>query len=253
MDEEDPEELYKRIESLEIEKSLLSQQVKDVENALCKQKIFHRKFVADVTEAEEMRIKDFNNETKELHEENKRLKAEIRDLAKEKAFYQAAYNSFAEEDDTNNPKMRSNNISQSTSEPVQHQHPYNTRRSSTNFHPSSSSSLKSNLSISEVAIHSTRNKNKSLKEVTKLSEKWFKDYKKMKLKLLKLSGDNTHLKLKVKKLENFKNSVENKKITQEAHRSELQNLSKQTVRTNEQIFNADAIAKLGKLLKDSPP
>lgn len=244
------EDLHQRIESLEMEKSFLSQEVKDLKNALNKQKVFHRKFADDVMEAEEMRIKDFNNEVKGLQEENKRLRADNRELAKEKSFYQAAYNSIADEDD-NDSTVRSNNVNLSTSGPIRH--PYSTRSSSTVSHPTTSQSSQS--SINEDAIHPPSNirnkKTNNLKKVSKLSEKWFADCKKMKLKVTKLSSDNTRLKLTVKKLENFKNKIQNKKITQEAQKIELQSLSKATVRTNEQIFfNAGAMAKLSKFSKE---
>lgn len=242
----DPEdELHQRIESLEAENGCLTQQINQLENALQKQKKFHRKFAEDVTEAEEMRIKDFTDEVKGLREENKRVMTENRVLATDKSFYQTAYDLLTREDDKNISKERSNNSSQSMPKPSQLS--YNTRSSELGMSP-----LPSNrFSASDVCSPSkTQNRNKSLKEVSKLSEKWFESSKKIKLKAAKLTKANASMRLKIKQLEKFKNKIQNRKSQQEASLSELQTLFESTRSTNKQIFNLEVLIKLGQLSKE---
>lgn len=66
----------------------------------------------------------------------------------------------------------------------------------------------------------------------------------------KLTRDNASLRLKVKQLENFKSKIQNKKNQHEADKKELQYLFESTRRTNGQIFNSEALAKLSELSRD---
>lgn len=226
MDEE--ADLYQRIDTLEAEKHSLAQQVKQLENALDKEKKFHRKFVEDVIQSEETRNLDFEKQRKELLEDNKRLASEKRQLANDKSFYKTSYDSLMKEEEL----KKKNNC-------------YGTHSSSI------SDSLSSNYSTANESVSSRSNyQQKKSKVISKLSEKTFEENKRLKLRTTKLTGDNASLRLKVKQLENFKNKIQNKSFQHEADKNELQNLFQSTKRTNEQIFTPEALFKLGELSRD---
>ncbi|KAJ6645237.1 hypothetical protein Bhyg_00441, partial [Pseudolycoriella hygida] len=73
-------DFYQRRDVLEAENYSLTQQIKQLENVLDKEKKFHRKFVEDVIQSEELRNLDFEKERKELLADKKRLAAENRQL-----------------------------------------------------------------------------------------------------------------------------------------------------------------------------
>lgn len=96
----------------EVEKHLLKQQIKELENALDKSKKLHRKFADDVIESEDIRNRDYDRAKRELIAVNKRQIAEIRELTKDKCFYETTCAELLKE-----KEMISNadNSSQSTS------------------------------------------------------------------------------------------------------------------------------------------
>lgn len=229
MDTED--DFYHRIDVLEAEKDSLTQQTKQLENALDKEKKFHRKFVEEVIQSEEMRNVDFEKQRKELLENNKRLVSEKRQVSNDLAFYKTSYDSLMKEED---------------SKKKNHSH-----RTYSSFNPDSLSNSSSNYSTANESVPlPSINQQKKSKVISKLSEKIFEENKRLKLRTTKLTRDNATLRLKVKQLENFKSKIQNKTFQHEADKNELQNLFESTRRTNGQIFNPEALSKLGELSKD---
>lgn len=234
VDIDDEDELTQHVSCLEAENRCLHQQVKQLENALEKEKKFHRKFAEDVIQSEEIRQKDFAKERKDLIEDKKRLLAENRALAKDKLFYQNAFTDLTQTEDA-----KSSYLPSRTAIPTRS---YDTRQSRSKLEPSA-------LSISPFLSPSTSLSTPQTcsKKISKVSEKLFEEIKKMKLKASKLTKDNASLRAKVKQLENFKTKSLNKRSQQEADRNELQNLFKSVSRTNHQIFSPDVLSKLGEL------
>lgn len=99
MDMDTEADLYQRIDVLEAENYSLTQQIKQLENGLDKETKFHRKFVEDVIQSEELRNLDFEKQRRELLEHNKRLVAENRQLTIDKTFYKTSYDSLMKEED----------------------------------------------------------------------------------------------------------------------------------------------------------
>ncbi len=87
-------DFYQRIDALEADKHSLTQQIKQLENSLDKEKKFHRKFVDDVIQSEEMRNLDFEKQRREFLENIKQLVAANRQLTNDKAFYKTSYDSL---------------------------------------------------------------------------------------------------------------------------------------------------------------
>lgn len=220
-----------KINYLEGENYNLSQQIKQLESALDKQKKYHRKFVEDVIQSEEIRNKDFDKERKELVDDRKRLITENRVLAKDKSFYQTAYDALMAENNSNHSSKSSGQLVRATFRS------YNTRSSINSLSTPEPSSLSSV-------------QHRSSKVISKASEKLFEENKKLKLKIMKLTKDNALLRSKHAQLENFKKKMENKKLQQEMEENELKNLIQSTKRTNTQIFNADVLSKLGRLSRN---
>lgn len=231
MDIDTEADFYQRIDVLEAEKHSLTQQIRQLENALEKEKKFHRKFVEDVIQTEEVRNLDFEKERRELLEDKKKLVAEIRQLAKDKSFYKTSYDSLMEEEDLKNKNQSNRN----------RDHPLAISDSSSS-HYSTANEL--------VSLPSIKKQPKKSKVISKLSEKIFHENKILKLRTTKLTRDNATLRLKVKQLENFKSKTQDKSLQHEADVNELQKLFQSTRRTNGQIYNADALSKLGELSRD---
>lgn len=256
----DTESIQDRIDYLEAEKHYLNQRIKELENAVEKQKKFHRKFVEDVVESEEIRIQDFDKERKELVEDRKRLVTENRQLAKDKLFYHHAYSQLIKDEEIkkslNEPSIANQSTSEtrdealnSSNEPSKKssqstpapKHSYETRRSCSILEASSSNAV----SLPSTYQHKSLTKNSKI--ISKVSEKLFEDNKILKLKATKLIKDNASLRLKLKQLENFKTKILNKKLQQEKDHNEMQNLYEATSRTNRQIFTPDLLCELRKL------
>lgn len=218
MDMDTEANLYQRIDVLEAEKHSLTQQIKQLENGLDKEKKFHRKFVEDVIQSEEMRNLDFEKQRKELLEDKKRLLAENRQLTNDKSFYKTSYDSLMREEDLKNKNH--SNRTHSTSIPDSLSSNYST----------ANESARESVSLPSI------NQQKKSKMISKLSEKIFEENKKLKLRTKKLTRDNASLRLKVKQLENFKSKIQNKTFQHEADKNELQNLFESTRRTNGQII-----------------
>lgn len=225
MDIDTETSFYQRIDVLEAEKHSLLHQIKQLENGLDKEKKFHRKFVEDVIQSEELRNLDFEKQRKELLEENKRLLAVNRQLTIDKTFYKTSYDSLIDDEDRTKP-----NQSKETA--------------------TSSDSVSNYSTANESVPAPSSSQRKKTKTISKLSEQMFDENKRLKLRTTKLSRDNALLRLKVKQLENFKNKIQNKKVQQEKYKNELQNLLESTRRTNGQIFNSVALSKLADLSRD---
>lgn len=174
-------------ENWEVERQLLKQQIKELESALNKSKKFHQKFVDDVVQSEEIRIREFDRDKKELVAVNKRQKAEIRQLTKDKLFYETTCTALMQE-----KEKSSNAESQSTER--------------------QKSSIQSKRSATRTPKLPTLGSDSDSK--FKISTKLFKDNKKLKEKVTKLTKFNAGLRLKVKQLENFKNKIESRKEEQ---------------------------------------
>lgn len=64
-----------------------------------KSKKFHQKFVDYVIQIEEIRNQEFDREKKELIAVNKRQNAQIRELSKDKCFYESTCNDLLKENE----------------------------------------------------------------------------------------------------------------------------------------------------------
>lgn len=207
----------------EVERHLLETKIKDLENALDKSKKNHQKFVDDVIESEDLRNQEFDRVKRELTAINKRQLAEIRQLTKDKKFYEATCNEMMKE------RERAENSNQSSSvfEP------------SLQTKSSTTEGLKSGSIIPSTERKSTRNVSKY-----KISTKLFEDNRKLKDKISKLTKANATLRLQVKQLDNFKTKTQNRKQQVTADQQEMEDLLVSTKRTNSQIFNRSALSKL---------
>lgn len=192
------QEVFKEIEAMdldesneadnwELERHLFKQQIKELENALNKSTKFHQKFVDDVIQSEEIRNQDFDREKKELITVNKRQNAQIRELTKEKSFYETTCIALMQEKEIN-----SNAKNQSTE--VEEQ-----------LLPSKRSTTRTSKLQSKGAGSDSK---------FKISTKLFGDNKKLKEKIVKLTKSNAGLRLQVKQLENFKKKIESRKEQQ---------------------------------------
>lgn len=240
MDIDIDEEIYQRVDGLEAEKHCLLQQIKQLESALDKEKKFHRKFVEDVLQSEEIRNQDFEKEKKELVKDKKRLTAENRQLTKDKLFYQSGFESLVEEKED---KTSSSPKNLSKSSPVSRE-TYNTRLSTTKLESSSTSPQCSTTKGPAKIRQSTS------KAISKLSAKIFEDNKRLKLKVTKVTRDNASLRLKLKQLENLNDKMRTKNLQHDADQNELQNLFESTRRTNGQVYTPYILSKLGELSRD---
>lgn len=159
---------------------------------------------------------------KELSAINKQQTAQIRELTKDKNFYEATCNALMK--DIN----KAENPSESTTEPK----PFVQIKSST------SETLKSS-SRSRSGTKSARCDSKY-----KISTKLFEDNKKLWDKLSKLTRANASLRLQVKRMEKAETKFQSKKQQQVSDLHELENLLVATTRTNSQIFDQQALFKL---------
>lgn len=201
----------------EMEKHLLETKIKDLENALNKSKKFHQKFVDDVIESEELRIREFDRSKRELNTTNKQQLAEIRQLNKDKNFYEATCNELLnEKKQPEQPATFSERKSSATA------------GKAGNTKPSNGSRAKTTRSVSQF----------------KISTKVFEDNKKLKDKISKLSMANANLRQQVKRLE--KSNLKAKRVEEQhtADQQKMRNLLVSSTRTNKQIFNQLALSKL---------
>lgn len=220
---------------------------KELESALNKAKKFHQKFVDDVIQTEEIRNQEFYIKKRDLIAVNKRQNAQIRELSKDKSFFESTCNALLKE-----KEVSCTSISQST-EPQESMPP--SKRSTHR-----TTQIKSSCSASKF----------------KISTKLFDDNEKLKEKLAKLSKSNTSLRLQVKKLENFKKKIENRREQQVRVSTNLQIMStllsfslfsiittgrrsastgcllQSTTRTNRQIFNASVLSRLDQFNRMQP-
>lgn len=208
----------------EVEKHLLKTTIQELESALDKSKKFHRKFVDDVIESEEIRNQDFDRMKKELIAVNKRQVNEIRALTKDKKFYEDTCNALIEE------KERSNTENSNQSPSVDKRIPQT--KCSTN------ESL-------ELTTKSRAGRKRSCSDSKyKMSTKLFEDNKKLKEKLSKVTKANATLRQRVKQLENFKSKIQSRNQQQATDQQELEDLLLSTTPINSQIFNSSALSQL---------
>lgn len=210
----------------ETEKHLLEVKIKELENALEKSKKFHRKFVDDVVESEEIRNQEFDRAKREFTENNKKQLAEIRELKKDKNFYEALSNNLIKEKEASS-KAASLKQSSIVFEPIQ------PSKSSTAGNLRSASQQKTTRKTSDGSY--------------KISTKLFEDNKKLKIKVSTLTRANATLRLQVKRLEDFKTKIKAGTVQQSDDQKYMGNLLASTTRTNSQIFNQIALSKLQKL------
>lgn len=178
----------------EVERHLLKQQIKELQSALNKTKKFHQKFVDEVIQTEEIRIQEFDREKKELVAVNKRQNAEIRELTKDKLFYETTCTALIQE------KEKSSNAD---SQSVERQE----------------SLLQSKRSTTRIPKLPTLGSSSESKY--KISTKLFLENKKLKEKVKQLTKSNAGLRLNIKQLENFKNKIESRKEQQVRRKSFL--------------------------------
>lgn len=208
-------------ESWETEKYLLETKIKDLQNALEKSKKFHKKFVDDAIESEEIRNRGFERMKIELKAINKQQIAQIRELTKDKSFYESTCNELMKE------KEISSKIDHS-------------KQSSTVFEPFQQIKCATAESSKFLSIPSAERKN--IRGASKV--KLFEDNKKLRDKIKELTKTNATLRQQVKRLENIKLKMKNKKEQQQADQQKIKELMVPATRTNSQIFNQLALTKL---------
>lgn len=175
------------MDNWEMERQLLQQQVKDLDSALNKSKKFHQKFVDDVVHSEEVRNQEFEREKREMIGVNKQQAAQIRELTKEKIFYETTCAALMQEADMRPPEIQ----------PAEKQ-----------------KSLPPSNRLTRRNTGKTKSKTAVNDSNFKISTKLFHDNKKLKEKVSKLTKLNADLRRQVKQLENFKSKTETKKQRQ---------------------------------------
>lgn len=219
-----------QVEELRLENQQLVEKVTQLEKALTKAKETHRKFNNDVVESEILRIREFENEKKNLKEENKRMIEQCRQVSKDLEFYKTGFEELLQEE-TNTSTMPIRKSTRPTS--VLH----------------SSELIQASTTPTTPSSTPSHNRQQGSKVITMISEKLHKENKKLTMKISKLTNDRKILRAKVKQLENFKSSVNNKKIAHLNHLKELEQLVESSKVTNEETFNATILAQLGELSK----
>lgn len=210
------------VEELRLENQILVEKVTQLEKALTKAKDNHRKFVSDVVESEEMRNREFDNEKKNLKEENKRLIEQYRQVSKDLTFYRTGFEELIHEAEKN-----ASTISTSTS-----------TRSTTVFHSSDIT-----------PTTPSKNRTDGIKVITRTSDKLYRENNILREKISKLTKDRQILRAKVKQLENFKNSMNKKSTAHLNYLKELEQLVDTSKVKNGKTFNSTILAKLGDLSK----
>lgn len=209
----------------ESEKHLLETKIRDLEKALDKSKKLHKKFVDDVIESEELRNREFERTTRELKAINKKQAAQIRELTKDKSFYEATCNELMKEKEMSSKAVHSKQLS-TVFEPFQQ--------------------TKSKTAASSKSSSAPRNERKTTRGASnyKISTKLFEDNKKLKEKVLKLTQANATLRQQVQRLENANLKMKSGKEQKQADQQKIRDLLVTTTKTNSQIFNQLALSKL---------
>lgn len=244
--------LTTQVNDLESERINLSQQVIGLEKALDKQTKLHRKYVEDVAVTEKLRIDDFKVEKRDLTEQNKLLIKKNRQLTIDLDFFKKAYEEVVKEND--NIAFYKTAYEELIKENQLHQPSTSSRTTRASLQAEPSRPFPELLAKTPSAVLATTSKrsssdskHESSKVLSELSEKLLIENKKLKIKVDKLNETIRVLKANNKKLETFKQKIDNKKLQFRQDTDELKNLLESTEKKNKTTFTPEILAQLGEL------
>ncbi len=245
--EEENCSLNERVADLEAEKNKFAQQVTLLEKCLLKEKAFHRKFAETVIESERLGIEDFKKQKRSLTDENKSLLQKNRQLTIDVSFYQKAHNELTREEEVANYSRSNRKLSVVSNElategEAPSENKYEQRSVNT-----SASELASTSELPSI-IQTDRKSNRSLKVLSKVSEKLFLENKKLKMKVANLNNTIGNFKKQCQRLENFKNKMESKKLKFSKELDEIELLADSTRIKNKHTFTPEVLGKLRQLV-----
>lgn len=224
--------LTELVTDLEGEVFRITQQCGQLEAALAKQKKFHRKYAEDVVTTEDNRIADFKEEKRSLVEQIQSLTKVKRQLDKDLDFYKKAYEELCIEDKK-----------ESTTSKRQPEKSTSQRRASAENIATSVPSM------ANVKVKLSECQHKSSKVLSKMTEKYVIENKKLKSKVDSLNSTVRILKAKSQQFENLKKKINNKKFKFVEDSNELAVLVDSSQRKNKSIFTPEILAKISELSK----
>lgn len=226
--ERENEEMHESLRDLEADNQHLHNKIIMLEKALDKEKKFHRKFADDVTETEKVRNSQFKREKHEYVEENKSLRQNNKQLAKDVDFYKKAHEELA-------------NAVQSTV----------VQSTATNC-PVPSNTIESNPEVPEQAsnYHRSSKHQESSKKVIKNNAMLYEKNKKLESKIKDFRSIVSDLQKKNKQLENIRNKIDNKRSKFCEDSAELQRLVDLSRKKNRDTYTPEVLSMLGNLAKN---
>lgn len=224
--EYDNNQLHDSLKEKEDETHILLEKIRMLENAIEKEKKFHRKYADEVTATETIRIADFKKEKQTYKEEIKTLTKTNRQLVKDVEFYKKLHeelvrNESFEREAGNNSLVKA---------------PAQTYESESQTVPSHK---RPNVS-----------KQRSTKEVSKINLSLFNENKKLQSKVQDLNTTVAVWKKKNKQLENFRNKIETKKSKFCKDAEELERLVNASKTKNKDKYTVNVLDMLGDLAKN---
>ncbi len=230
--EHENNQLHDSLKDKEVETCVLLEKIRMLENALEKEKKFHRKYADEVTDTETLRIADFKKEKQTYNKEINLLRKTNLRLVKDVAFYQKVFEELESERQTakNSPPKA----------PAQ-------------TYESESQTYESETQTDSSRMRSSSSKQRSTKEVSKINLSLFDENKKLQSKVSDLNTTVVVavLKKKIKQLEDFqKKKIETKKTRFCRDTEELERLVDSFKPKNKDKYTINVLNILGHLAKN---